>query len=78
MLQSFQKFFCGRFICRSALYTIGGSGMLQKNKGNPAQLHLRNFAGILCPDFVALFCNTPSIAAKPRRISAQNLLANFS
>ena len=30
MLQSFQKFFCGRFICRSALYTIGGSEMLQK------------------------------------------------
>ena len=32
MLQPFQKFFCGRFICRSALYTIDGSGMLQKNK----------------------------------------------
>lgn len=32
MLQSFQKFFYGHFICRSALYTIGGSGMLQKNK----------------------------------------------
>lgn len=32
MLQSFQKFFCGRFICRSVLYTIGGSEMLQKNE----------------------------------------------
>ena len=37
---------------------------------------LRCFSEILLPDFVAAPCNTQSIAAEPRRISTQNLLAN--
>lgn len=39
---------------------------------------LRCFSEILLPDFVAAPCNTQSIAAEPRRISTQNLLANRS
>lgn len=39
---------------------------------------LRCFSEILLPDFVAAPCNTQSIAAEPRRISKQNLLANRS
>ena len=39
---------------------------------------LRCFSEILLPDFVAVPCNTQSIAAEPRRISTQNLLANRS
>ena len=41
-------------------------------------LGLRCFSEILLPDFVAAPCNTQSIAAEPRRISTQNLLANRS
>ena len=41
-------------------------------------LHRRRLAEILCADFVAFPCNTQSIAAEPRRISTQNLLANRS
>ena len=32
----------------------------------------------MCADFVAFPCNTQSIAAEPRRISTQKLLANRS
>ncbi|MGN1008057.1 MAG: hypothetical protein ACI4PV_03855 [Butyricicoccus sp.] len=49
-----------------------------KYLGSTAQLQLRRFTEILRPDFVAIFCNTSSIAAKLRRISSQNFLANRS
>ena len=46
--------------------------------GNTTRLHRRRLAEILCADFVAFPCNTQSIAAEPRRISTQKLLANRS
>ena len=45
---------------------------------NAAPLCLRRIAEILYPYFVALSCNTSSIAAKARRIRMQNILANRS
>ena len=55
-----------------------GRFRVQWTYGNTAQLKLRRFAEILCLDFVAIFCNTSGIAAKPRLVSTQNLLANRS
>ena len=55
-----------------------GRFRVQWTCGNTAQLKLRRFAEILCLDFVAIFCNTSGIAAKPRLVSTQNLLANRS
>ena len=46
--------------------------------GQYRTIKLRCFAEILRPDFVALSCNTSSIAAKTRLIRTQNLLANHS
>ena len=52
--------------------------MLQTALRQHHTIKLRRFTEILRPDVVAFFCNTSSIAAKPRLISTQNLLANRS